>query len=1404
MKKIILISLLLIFLVAGGLFAYVSQMDWNAHKEKLATQLSQVFGKKIQFSGNLRVNIFPHPQLSAADVAVINPQSGEKLANIKQLETQITLKSLLKGKPDIQDLSLDGIEVWFKFDGYGISNWHQKKKDVSLVTQGSFNIHNFNIKKSKIHIEHQKYNLAFDLDEFNANVQAGGVEGPYRLEGNFLKNNNRYGLAVSVDALSQIEDVGISVVVTHPDTESNFRYDGSYNAMADGLKGVLSGQSQKTADWLNGLLNDEVVKEVYNESLMFSTDIQSDETVTKLTDFVIKFNNLFEGAGKVDISAPQKGKKRKVDIKYQLVNLNIQAFKKVFEELFDKYQKGAKYEPDTSFDVAYDVSAERVRVSDEATGVLENVSAKGEWKDNIFSLDDFYAACPGNIVLSLKTGLAEKDGVPQYYLGANINGQNMLSFINAFGYKLKSPRQSSYRDVDINFYIQGTPKYINMEKADIKLDKANIEVASAIDLIQKEYLINVNADILNMDNYIFPLEIEENTKMADHIVNETKRFEWLKNNKADISIKAKSATFEGVSARNVDINVISDGAGYVVVENATATNMLGSDIEVSGAIKNFSENNPTFHDVTFILKSSNIKMLADKWHISIPKWPLFEQGNLLQTGVLTGDLHKIYVNTLTKSGEHTFRYDGLLNEDDNRIHFDGEAVLKTGHMENLLKLLIGNINGKIYRGPLVAKSKVKGNSKNWLAQEADIQMGIDRYKANVNVSEDKKVYKISGDVKTTDLNLLNWVNIQKTKAMPKLGSGDENTFIAKPSLSGDVINYNSYRELAVDINLTAEKSSYGKYVMNNLRTNIVNEMGDLQFKNLSFENKNHKVSGALEINYAQTPIMKGSLQIVYPKISNIGGTVYALSANDVVINTDFETSAVTVNDMIEGLKGRANISGKSAEFKGIDLMVIGEDLQSREYSKGLYQLVRDNVQRGKTAFDAFEIETQLNNGAITLSPSVLKSNNANVNLSGSINVKEWKLNNTLSVKYSDLKDIPDYSIMFSGMLNKPVVDINIEEIAKKYDEHWKKIEDEKERIEEEIRLKQKAKIDELHDRITSASDYLTSVLNDAEDHLTNHLTDDIVKKYQSKIDELNEINSGLEDAKNKTSGNITEDEIMQYFNETESSKAKIENIASEIKNYYLEDVESKKNELISNENEMYPQIVNIYNEFQSMWNEDREQLKQYNSLEYIDQNEVLKSYYNSVQQNKDSAESIHADLAEQSNRFSALETVKEKHEAVVNYIKLVEQEEKIFSEIQTLRQQTSEELIQTLDERRAVFEEKQRVEEEKRRKQAEIDAQNLLLNTNLNPVTNNTETVGVQSTDSVDNVNKKVENADALSQQSNPEYKENTPKISSSGKIITQYDKYKKEETPTVQPTGGLLKPVDGAVQKASGSIKVK
>ena len=139
-------------------------------------------------------------------------------------------------------------------------------------------------------------------------------------------------------------------------------------------------------------------------------------------------------------------------------------------------------------------------------------------------------------------------------------------------------------------------------------------------MTNNEYSFVIDADTLNLDNYIFPLTSEGNETMQDLIIADSKRFEWLKNNKSDVDIRAKSATYKGVSGRNVDVSFATDGAGQIAVEKASVENMLSSSVELSGIINNFGEDSLNFGDVTYDIKSSNIKLLADKLNIQYGKF----------------------------------------------------------------------------------------------------------------------------------------------------------------------------------------------------------------------------------------------------------------------------------------------------------------------------------------------------------------------------------------------------------------------------------------------------------------------------------------------------------------------------------------------------------------------------------------------------------------------------------------------------------------------------------------------------------------------------------------------------------------------------------------------------------------
>ena len=51
MKKIWLILGAVIIVALGGVSVYISTIDWNQHKDKIAEQFNDITGKKVVFDG---------------------------------------------------------------------------------------------------------------------------------------------------------------------------------------------------------------------------------------------------------------------------------------------------------------------------------------------------------------------------------------------------------------------------------------------------------------------------------------------------------------------------------------------------------------------------------------------------------------------------------------------------------------------------------------------------------------------------------------------------------------------------------------------------------------------------------------------------------------------------------------------------------------------------------------------------------------------------------------------------------------------------------------------------------------------------------------------------------------------------------------------------------------------------------------------------------------------------------------------------------------------------------------------------------------------------------------------------------------------------------------------------------
>ncbi|MBR3675606.1 MAG: AsmA family protein [Alphaproteobacteria bacterium] len=1309
-KKIILISLAVVILAVAGTCFYVSIIDWNQHKERIASQISAAIGEKVELTGDLKVSLFPHPKMSAKSVNIINPQNNEKLAAIRRLDTAITLTSLIHGAPDIQSLTLNGVEVWIKFKSSGKSNWHKNNDSEGFGAESELRLQSFNIQNSTVHLESKKYGIKVELENFNAEIHADSLYGPYRLDGNFTKDGDRYGVAFNLDSLSQTEDVNMAFALVHPGSESNLRYDGAYNFSGDTFKGMFSGSSQHTADFVNALLNKKLLEDNFNTPLIFSVEANGGAKKIDLTHFAVTYDTYFEGSG--DISLPRSAEdsiEQPADIKYQLVNLDIRPLIELIGARLQRYREGQNYEPDFPYHLNYDVSAVRMIINDRTDGVVENVSAKGSYADGVFSLDDFYAGCAGNTVLSMSGNVSVQNGMPFAVANIVAEGSDFKNFASSLGVELSAPTQAAYKNAKISASLSATPTEIKVDELRAVLDKSEITATGQFAPETQDYQISFKADTLNFDNYVFPLKEEEPKDIISILKHDLVQISKLGEKNINLTAEINAATFRGMNLKNlqteIDYRNKELAVKYVQIEDFLDTAVRN----VTLIIKRTDAEMPEIKAFTYDLKSQDFSVLAQKFQLPLPQWEIFKQKNLATSGSFNGDFRKVNIHSETTLDDSLFIYEGSIEKNDNLWQFDGNVTLKSSRLENLLdKIGFATVENKFYRGVFNGTAHLVGSSNDLEMENINCSLGSAQYEGNLSFIHSEDLRVIGGKIQTNEFNLAQLLKVQNPAKNLSVPSSD-NTFLARPKLNKANIDYSWYHNFNLNVELTATKAFYHDYKLNNFSTKIKSTKNALEFQDITFNFAEAEAAGNIKFEYGQTPKVGGTMIFNNLKINNFGGSVYAISGDNVHMENNFETSAVSFEEMLNQLSGTTSLSIGNMKIKGINLMAIDEDLQRRDQSKGLFQVVQDNLKSGSTEFGPIEVNLKIKDGVVELTETKLNNIIILALSRGEINLKDWKMNVKTEVRYTNLPEIDEYSFTLGGAMNRPVLDISIEKIVGKYDAYWQKVAQEEQEQKDAMQKALNADMAEAAEKLNAVADRAAELDSQIEEYLAQNVAED-AEKYAAQKQRIEEIIAEIKKLQSKASQeNFTVSDVSEIDGKIPALEEKISDIEKNLKRDVSVDIKQKMQKIRDNTTDVYTQTQTLLKEYRQMLDDDIRQLAEINSASYITDNAGIKNWQSTMDGYAETVEKMYGDF---NKNYDALQKVSDesaKMEKINELSAVSAQLENLLEQMKNTRSATAKTLLAIVDKRQEEYRRESEAAEKKRLAEEKEDAENLLI-----------------------------------------------------------------------------------------------
>ncbi len=1031
MKKVVLGLIVLILLAVIGAFFYVSSIDWNQHKDKIAEQFYNITGKHISFDGKVSFEIFPSPYLKAVNAKVYNDdKKGETpLLDIKNVVAELSLIPLLKGEFDVKKMILDGVVINIDWDN-GL-NWQSDlSADQRLVMEDTKMVLNsVSLKNAHVNFQAKEQDVELKLTNLNGEVSAQSIFGPFRIEGNYLKGNTPEGFAITVGKISDSYPTTLNAVVSHPQSNSYVRFDGTFNLDNKVLNGAVIVESQKMSDFVNDNVTVLKLPNEYNHPVALGFDVNLNSQSLSLSNVVVKYGDT-QGAGSLQVSL-QDDDVREVEAEFDFADLELKPFVEIVQNFVKKYSTEA-YQPDYNIDLNANISA--LRASYEGQGI-KNLQLDLSVADDIISFDNLKAVLPGDTSLKIAGNVYGYEGQVYYQGQVEINANDFIKTLNWLNIKPEVNTTSVYKKMLMTGNVSGNFEKIKISPYKVTMDKSTLTGELGVILGNRtDVMLVANADTINFDNYISSLsETEKNKTWGERMEYRFAKLGFLNDLDMVLNAKADLLIYEGMPFEKVDIKA-SLLNGNMDIDYLKIEQVANTALELKGKLAGFGSVLQT-DGLQYEIKSTDLASLINKLELKVPNLDYKKFNNLAMSGAINGNKDNFGINTSVTVGTLNGLYKGKVEKINNIYNFDGEVEVKHPDFVKLLHNIKAGYQPEAGNlGLFNLKTKIRGNAT---SMEFDDVVGNIGYTSFSGAMDYENVERPSfiGDLKVNKFEIDKFlVKSKKSATIGEQVDAGVDAFLHKPYWSKDKIDYSPYK--AIDVKATVEvgELSYKGVIFNGSKFKLEAVGDKVSVNEFSANYKKAPLNGGLLLDMGKDPsiVVNGSLTDASVADFDIGGRVYNMRGGKFSTRFDFNSKADSEHSFAENLKGKTELKVVSTDVNGINLQAIYDDLIKRQTADGLVEKVKSDIGIGKTSFDKISGRAILDKGNYSLADVEMSSSNAKIKVYGEGNIAEWNMNVVFNTKFNEPKYLPEFSFSLRNSMEDPTVDVNVSSLFKMY------------------------------------------------------------------------------------------------------------------------------------------------------------------------------------------------------------------------------------------------------------------------------------------------------------------------------------------------------------------------------------
>lgn len=1165
--KIVILTVLFVLIAAlGAGYYYISNIDWNQHKDKIAAEFSNITGKRIIFEGPVHLTLFPSPSLQAENIKIYNPGEDldEPLAKVKSLVANLTLKALINGDFDVKMMSLVEPDVRLELLDNNKLNWDTPLTDAQRATLENMQItlDSVLVKNATIHWIDEARKQNYVINNINAEVIAQSIFGPYRIEGTYIKNDNPEGFAFSIGKINSGLSTSINAVINQPSTETFVRFDGSILPQNNAVNGNLIFESKKLMDFVNSNSDKFKLKPEYDYPLALTLELKSNKQKVEVTNFAVKYGNS-AGAGNLLIpltageyhTAKQKEPFRsKVEFGFNFATLDMEPVAQLFQELWNKYKTGeANYNPQLSFDILADMKAVKTTYNNQS---IKDFKLSMDVIDNKITIRDLSGVLPGDTAVSVKGDIYSDLGYLTFDMEPSLKTDEFRQTLSWLGLTPQVSKDTLLRRINVTTRVAGNFNKVSIAPLSLNIDNSTIN--GEIGLINDKK-VNVYASLktnmINIDDYFPALVVNQPDKSwAENVDARFQKLSINPNVYAELRLGADTLIYNSLPYSGVALNG-SLQQGVLQVSSFTIDNMSGAKLDVKGKVKGFG-NKAEFENLKYGLETKNFGELVDKMKLPVADIDMKKFNNFSAKGIITGFADRFATKSIVQLENVNINYGGTVELKDGNYGLKGLLEVKSPDFVKMVNDFNFRYEPRTYvLGLFNMRGNFEGNLQNFKATDLQFNIGSNTFQGTLEYAKNDKIPQIKTDLTINRLELDKFfyntakvASSQNNTFRPQ--AADKVDFLERPMFDPEKFNFDFLRGLDFSGTFNIARLSYRNLNFDYSKFALVSKGNVMTLSDFNADFDGGKITSNFELlMQPENPMIKGQVALENVEIDEkkFGGAKYGLKEGLFNLQFNYGTSALSFADMYDKLRGEGKFSFSNTIMKGWNIKEIYDDLLNRKSSNGLNGFVKSKLVNGSERIANAEGLFTINNGRFTVIDSKWSGEGYLANFNANATLNNWEGEASFDIDFINPDYLPNFGIIYSGALNVPELEVDIENLAIMYNQRQQEIQA-KEAAEQAAQKEKMRKL--LEDSLLKTKAMESELENVVRPDMT-------LKKQKVLTPEIGEVYANLEQRLNTIEADLAE--MMLVAQNPDVTDAMIEdvNLRNERNQKYIADLKDE-------------------------------------------------------------------------------------------------------------------------------------------------------------------------------------------------------------------------------------------------------